>query len=163
MREFTAKELASAAHSLLVSEIMSLSEENGFYSKIFAPGSQGEDCVQRMAPQKTLPVLLNWMSNMEDLWGVRIVEVFEAIQVPAKDYSTALFVLLMNTLGHGISLEDSYDMELAYTALGDRMKVKYHAPTCYEDAHYDDLAEEWCREAGHGLAIDVWREEQENQ
>lgn len=161
-REFTVDEILDAGHSVFTSELMSLAEENKFFSQIWPMGSQGEDYVDVQPPQIILAVVIPWMAGIESLWGVRIVEVFEAIEVEDDKYAIALFTLLMNCQGHGISLRDNYEMSKAYDRFGDKMKSHDAAPTFYDDNMFDDECEAYARLKGFGGMIDAERERLES-
>jgi hypothetical protein len=139
-------DILDAAHSLFTSSVMSVAEETQLFSKIFSPGCQAEERVAKQPQHVILPIIHEWMRTTEELWGVTIAEVFTTIQVPSDKMGTALFTLLMNCMGHGISLSDDYDMKLAYEALGDRMKAHKPAPDTLDDDPFYELAYQYCRD-----------------
>lgn len=107
-RQFTRETLLEAVHGPFADVYWYLMEESGN-----SPPAGSELCsiTERGPEEEMLEIAIGWLAQYEDIWGVRVVDVFHAAGWLGKpqDTETKLFRLFMQGLGHGISICDDVD------------------------------------------------------
>lgn len=140
--------LLDAAHPAYASVYASEYEELGGR---FPAGAHIEDEVPRLDDDVQLPIIKKYIKELEAKWGYSIDEILEAMDIDhPDDQSDVIYLLLMENMGHGISVHD--DWEEAWEDLEDELGPLESSPgisldtsewydLAYENAE-DDLEDE---------------------
>ena len=132
--------LLDAAHACYASVWADEFEERGGR---FRPGCDIADQVERLPDSVQLQIIWRYLGRIEQAWRHDVGLVFHHMGLKdVETQATALFLLLMGCMGHGIGLRDDFDaaFDRACNLLG--MTGADESPSLFEPMEWREIAEQ---------------------
>lgn len=130
--------ILSAAHACYASVYADELESRG---GSFSPGSEITEQVDSLPPQVQFPIAWRYLGRIEQAWGRDVGLVLHHMGLRAvAEQSTALFLLLMGCMGHGVGIRDEWDekFDRACGKLG--LEDADESPILFEPEEWRELA-----------------------